>query len=225
MVALAAGSTIQFKGENGAAATLKFHAGSMNLDCGLSLNGQDITADINAVTADVSSLRTELANLAPKFDGLYSLVCPAKLGENQVHSLDGARTRSGTNGVCKYDCAADHHDADADGTCVRCKVATDCAVGELFDGGSCGTDTDESTCTPCTTKPDDTATYTTAGSCDYTTLAPTKTPTAAPTGYPTESCSAYAGSIQRKSSSTSYTSTGDFAVGAVSVKPYNSMNR
>ena len=80
-------------------------------------------------------------------------------------------TRTATNGACQYDCAADHHDQDADGACVRCKDATDCAVGELLGGSLCSMGAD-ATCTPCaTTKPDDTATYTTAGACDYTALA------------------------------------------------------
>ena len=57
------------------------------------------------------------------------------------------------------------------------------------------------------------------------TKAPTAFPTAAPTASPTLTCADYAGHIQRKSSSNSYTSTSEFHVGSVSVKPYNSMNR
>jgi hypothetical protein len=129
---------------------------------------------IAELQTEQAALRSSLETQGTASSEIRNLVCPPAMDANQVHSLSGARTA--TNGICKYDCAADHHDADIDGSCVRCKVATDCGIGELFDGTTCGTDVD-TTCTPCTNKPDASATYTMAGSCQFSTLAPTAAPT------------------------------------------------
>ena len=140
---------------------------------------------IAALQTEQAAVRSTLETQGTAGTEMRNLVCPPALGANQVHSLSGARTA--TNGICKYDCATDHHDADTDGTCVCCKVATDCAVGELFDGTACGTNAD-TTCTPCTNKPDARSTYTTVGTCDFSTLAPTTAPTKNPTASPTIPC-------------------------------------
>jgi hypothetical protein len=161
---------------------------------GLQIQGFTNTVNMHAYVVAQLAAQAPPAQLSDKVDSLeagleklrtdtFNLICPDHLGANQVHRLTGSRTS--TNGVCQYDCAADHHDQDADGACFRCKVATDCAVGELFDGSVCSTGAD-ATCTPCATTLPGGATYTTAGSCDYTTLAPTSSPTKAPTAAPSQ---------------------------------------